>query len=82
MRLGVSSNGNLTDRKSNEFQMSVYALRRDLDKLKVARPPGLEPGTSCLEGTCTIQLCYGRSRAAQNGREARILHQAGGACAL
>ena len=48
----------------------------------VARPPGLEPGTYSLEGCCTIQLCYGRSRAAQNGREARILHQAGGACAL
>ena len=26
----------------------------------MARPPGLEPGTSCLEGTCTIRLCYGR----------------------
>jgi hypothetical protein len=22
-------------------------------------PPGLEPGTYCLEGSCSIQLSYG-----------------------
>ena len=26
----------------------------------MARPPGLEPGTLCLEGRCSIQLSYGR----------------------
>ena len=35
-------------------------------RLEMARPPGLEPGTYSLEGCCTIQLCYGRSRAAQS----------------
>ena len=38
MRLGVSSNGNLTDRKSNEFQMSVYALRLDFGQVKSGAP--------------------------------------------
>ena len=28
---------------------------------RMARPPGLEPGTYSLEGCCTIQLCYGRN---------------------
>jgi hypothetical protein len=28
--------------------------------VKVARPEGLEPPTLCLEGRCTIHLCYGR----------------------
>jgi hypothetical protein len=27
---------------------------------EVARPEGLEPTTSCLEGRCSIQLSYGR----------------------
>ena len=27
---------------------------------EVARPVGLEPTTSCLEGRCSIQLSYGR----------------------
>lgn len=27
---------------------------------RMARPPGLEPGTLCLEGSCSIQLSYGR----------------------
>src|SRR5215218_1936689 len=26
----------------------------------MARPAGFEPATSCLEGTCSIQLSYGR----------------------
>ena len=26
----------------------------------MARPEGFEPPTLCLEGRCTIQLCYGR----------------------
>ena len=38
MRLGVSSNGNLTDRKSNEFQMSGYALRLDFGQVKSGAP--------------------------------------------
>ena len=25
----------------------------------LATPPGLEPGTYCLEGSCSIQLSYG-----------------------
>ena len=28
----------------------------------MARPPGFEPGTHCLEGSCSIQLSYGRNR--------------------
>src|SRR5437773_12241519 len=28
---------------------------------RMARPPGLEPGTLCLEGRCSIQLSYGRT---------------------
>lgn len=31
----------------------------DQIKIKVAIPPGLEPGTLCLEGRCSIQLSYG-----------------------
>lgn len=27
--------------------------------LAMAIPPGLEPGTPCLEGRCSIQLSYG-----------------------
>src|SRR5688572_7580057 len=27
----------------------------------MARPAGVEPATSCLEGTCSIQLSYGRA---------------------
>ena len=27
---------------------------------KLARPEGIEPPTSCLEGSCSIQLSYGR----------------------
>ena len=46
------------------------------DRLEMARPPGLEPGTYSLEGCCTIQLCYGRSREMQNAGSARILPQA------
>ena len=29
---------------------------------KVARPAGIEPTTHCLEGSCSIQLSYGRNR--------------------
>ena len=47
-------------------------------ELSVARPPGLEPGTYSLEGCCTIQLCYGRSRAAQSAaRRAYYIKQVG-----
>ena len=28
----------------------------------MARPAGFEPATPCLEGTCSIQLSYGRWR--------------------
>ena len=28
--------------------------------MTLARPAGFEPATSCLEGTCSIQLSYGR----------------------
>ena len=38
MRLGVSSNGDLADGKLNEFQMSVYALRRDFGQVKSGAP--------------------------------------------
>ena len=27
---------------------------------KLARPAGIEPTTTCLEGRCSIQLSYGR----------------------
>ena len=30
---------------------------------KLARPAGFEPATSSLEGSCSIQLSYGRARA-------------------
>src|ERR1044071_5478725 len=30
--------------------------------VRMARPPRLERGTLCLEGRCSIQLSYGRSR--------------------
>ena len=29
---------------------------------KLARPPRLERGTLCLEGRCSIQLSYGRTK--------------------
>ncbi len=29
---------------------------------KMARPAGIEPATHCLEGSCSIQLSYGRPR--------------------
>jgi hypothetical protein len=34
----------------------------DPEKSKMARPLGLEPRTLCLEGRCSIQLSYGRTR--------------------
>jgi hypothetical protein len=36
--------------------------------LKLARPAGVEPATTSLEGWCSIQLSYGRQR------NARTLH--------
>ena len=30
-------------------------------KKRVARPEGIEPPTTCLEGRCSIQLSYGRN---------------------
>ena len=30
---------------------------------RLARPAGLEPATPSLEGSCSIQLSYGRARA-------------------
>jgi len=36
----------------------------------VARPLGFEPKTLCLEGRCSIQLSYGRTRANYNGLQA------------
>ena len=38
MRLGVSSGGNLADRKPNEFQISVYALRLDFRQVEDGAP--------------------------------------------
>ena len=35
--------------------------------LKVARPPRIERGTTCLEGRCSIQLSYGRNESAVYG---------------
>src|SRR5271154_5468813 len=29
---------------------------------RMARPAGIEPTTTCLEGRCSIQLSYGRSQ--------------------
>ena len=28
----------------------------------MVRPAGIEPTTNCLEGSCSIQLSYGRNR--------------------
>src|SRR2546430_10322518 len=33
----------------------------------LARPPRLERGTLCLEGRCSIQLSYGRTKLICNG---------------
>ena len=38
MRLGVSSNGDLADRKSDKSQMSVYALRLDFGQVEGGAP--------------------------------------------
>lgn len=44
----------------------------------VAIPPGLEPGTYCLEGSCSIQLSYGtigmrrRSGMPQDGETGKV----------
>jgi hypothetical protein len=32
------------------------------DRTKMARPAGLEPTTTGLEGRCSIQLSYGRAK--------------------
>src|SRR5213594_4267003 len=39
----------------------VFQFQHDSGK-KMARPPRLERGTLCLEGRCSVQLSYGRSR--------------------
>ena len=36
-------------------------------RLGLARPAGFEPATSSLEGSCSIQLSYGRAQARSNG---------------
>ena len=37
----------------------ALAIRDQTSRVKLATPPGLEPGTYCLEGSCSIQLSYG-----------------------
>src|SRR5207344_1459966 len=46
-------------RPSSRYRLSVICQS---DLRKVARPAGLEPATPGLEGRCSIQLSYGRTR--------------------
>ncbi len=40
----------------------VFAYNSNCYPRRMARPPRLERGTTCLEGRCSIQLSYGRNR--------------------
>ena len=44
--------------------LGLSAIRDQTSRIKLATPPGLEPGTYCLEGSCSIQLSYGAVMAA------------------
>jgi hypothetical protein len=36
----------------------AFSEPENYEQMKMASPPGLEPGTYCLEGSCSIRLSY------------------------
>ena len=56
--------------RANQLRHSHHMLRSPIHTesksvlwvLSVVRPEGLEPPAHCLEGSCSIQLSYGRMR--------------------
>ncbi len=52
--------GNITE--AIEIGGDIPNLVDEMKRICMARPAGLEPATPGLEGRCSIQLSYGRSR--------------------
>ena len=48
------------DRSGVNSRRFYFVRRVSLDTVKLARPAGLEPAAPSLEGSCSIQLSYGR----------------------
>jgi hypothetical protein len=44
----------------NPFGPRMSPMSSECTLEEMARPAGFEPATTCLEGTCSIQLSYGR----------------------
>ena len=63
-----SSNTSSLKINSHRPIQSMQSLQENL-----ARPAGLEPATSCLEGKCSIQLSYGRSQLLIDTPEDRLV---------